>query len=513
MSTQAAGPSFDRESALARLQAIKREQRRRKSALDPAFWLANRMGEHAWSLQARIMRSVRDHRKTAVPSCHEAGKSFIAARTIAWWLDPDVHPAGSARAVTSATTGSQVKAVLWHEINRAHAKGGLAGRTNQTEWWLPVLHPNGAINEEMVAFGRKPADLDFSGFQGVHAERVLVVFDEASGIHRALWNGADSLIANDDSRFLAIGNPDDPDGKFAEICQPGSGWNVIPISAFDTPNFTGEEIPAPIRKVLVGYQWIEEKRKEWAANWHWNEEKTEVLPPKVKKGEEAAPNCHPFWESKVLGRFSSVKEGGLIPISWIRAAQERDLSSKIGNGPNELGADVGGGGDSSTIAHRRGPVVRIISEDHNPDTMQTAGKVAAARKQTKATKVKIDEIGIGRGVVDRGKELGLPFVGINVSETPDDSESFVNRRAENWWNVRERFETGNIDIDENDHALLAELVSLRFKRTSSGKIQIESKEEAMRRGVKSPNRADALMLAFAEVKPPPVARTVDVSWG
>jgi hypothetical protein len=109
----------------------------------------------------------------------------------------------------------------------------------------------------------------------------------------------------------------------------------------------------------------------------------------------------------------------------------------------------------------------------------------------------VDVIGIGRGVVDRGKEQKKPFIGVNVGEVADDPESFVNRRAELWWAVRERFERGEIAVDPGDEDLLAELSDIRFKRTSAGKIQIESKDEAKRRGVASPNRADALMLSFA----------------
>jgi hypothetical protein len=109
-------------------------------------------------------------------------------------------------------------------------------------------------------------------------------------------------------------------------------------------------------------------------------------------------------------------------------------------------------------------------------------------------------IGIGRGVVDRGLELELPFIGINVGERPSEPERFANLRAEYYWKLRERFESGQIVMEEDDEDTAAELVELKYKRLSNGKIEIESKQQMKNRGVPSPNRAEAMMLAFAEPK-------------
>lgn len=482
---------------------------------DPAGWARQRLRNALWSKQREILESVRDHRRTAVASCHGPGKSFTAAHCVGWWLD--VWPEGDAAAVTTAPTDTQVRTVLWKEIRRVHRKGKLRGRTNQKQWLMRVPAGDEGTVEEIVAQGRKPADYDTAAFQGIHARRVLVVLDEACGIPgispmnpSSLWEGADSLLSNDDCRVLAIGNPDDPTSHFASICKPGSNWNVIWISAFDTPNFTGEELPEHILKNLIGYTWVEEKRVEWAPTWRWNDARTLVVPPEGLRVEDA----HPLWISKVLGRFPENKVAqGLIPWTWIEEAQRRILPPAE---PNELGVDVGAGGDASCTAHRLGPVVRIISEDHNPDTMQTCGKVVDEMRTLKAKKVKVDEIGIGRGIVDRGVEQGEPFVGINAGAAPicsnhdecrprldthDDrcnKKRFLNLRAQLYWELRERFERGQVDLDPNDRATAAELVSLRYKRTSKGQIQIESKDDAKRRGVPSPNRAEAVMLTFAE---------------
>jgi len=480
-----------REEAATRLAAVSRELRRRVYTTKPALWAEERLRDHLWSRQREIMEAVQKYRRVAVASCHEIGKSYIAAEITGWWLD--IWPTGEAFVVTSAPSAPQVRTILWREIGRVHARGELRGRVNQVEWLMKGIDGN----EEQVAVGRKPDDYSPTAFQGIHARRVLVLFDEACGMPIPLWEAGDSLIANDDGKFLAIGNPDDPTSHFADICKPGSGWHVIHISAFDSPNFTGEPCPEWIAKQLIGKIYVEEKRRKWAPNWKWNAEGTCVEPP---PGDPDGEKANPLWISKILGRFPDLPEsGGLIPIHWIKAAQNRELSVAE-SVPGELGVDVGAGGDSSTIAHNKGGRVRIIHEDRNPDTMQTCGNVIAKLKETKSEKAKVDSIGIGKGVCDRAAELKQPVFPVNVGEASDDPEAYLNLRAQRYWELREKFERGEIDLDPLDDDLAAELVELRYKRTSKGQIQIESKDEMKRRGVPSPNKAEAVMLSIAPVR-------------
>lgn len=463
-------PPEDLDSLINQLQLQEHQQ-------NPAQWIKDVCHEHVWSAQARIAQSVCDNRRTAVHSCHEIGKSFIAARIAAWWLC--THRPGEAFVVSSAPTGRQVRVILWREIGRIQAKAGLPGRCNQTEWHMEM--PAG--NEEIVAFGMKPADMDPTAFQGIHAKYVLVIFDEACGIPTALWDAADSLVANDESRFLAIGNPDDPETEFYRVCQPNSGWHVIGVGAFDTPNFTDEPIPDDLRPLLIGKTWVAEKKKKWGID-------------------------NPLYISKVLGKFPTTTTDGLFPLKWIRLAQERELQPTT---PNELGVDIGGGSDPSVIAHRRGPVVRIHRSDTEPDTMTTVGNIVVALRETGATVAKIDVIGIGRGVVDRGKELKHPFVGINVANKPTSEkkpafkyptkpkpeQEFLNLRAEGYWSLRTLFQDGQIDIDPEDEDLQAQLAAIKWKPNGQGRIQIVYKSEIEKElGGESPNRAESVMLAM-----------------
>lgn len=313
-----------------------------------------------------------------------------------------------------------------------------------------------------------------------------------SGIPKSLWEAVDGLLSNEDCRLLSIGNPEDATSEFANECKPGSGANTIQISAFDTPNLTGEDCPEEVKARLVSRIWIEEKKKKW--------------------GEE-----NPIYIAKVKGEFPQSSKDSLIPISWVRAAQERTLAAE---GKNELGVDVGGGNAANTIYNRKGPVVRRVHKDFNPDTMQTLSATLAAIESTGADIAKVDYIGIGHGAVDRAGEMtndhqikretpqrainAGKIVGVEIGRPAKDSEHYVNLRAEGYWLLRERFRPENpphesIDIDPNDEDLAAQLCAIRYK-PSAGRTQIESKADMKARRIASPDDADSVMLAFLEVE-------------
>ena len=101
-------------------------------------------------------------------------------------------------------------------------------------------------------------------------------------------------------------------------------------------------------------------------------------------------------------------------------------------------------------------------------------------------------------MLDRLLELGVDVVGFNGDEAPFDKERFINRRAELYWMLREMFEAGDIDIDPDDDQLAAQLDSIRWTLDSRGRVKIESKDDIRKRGMPSPDRADALCMTFVE---------------
>lgn len=438
---------------------IESDSKQRLIAADPTVWVNEILGEYLWSKQKEIMLSVRDNRRTAVQSCHDVGKSYTASRLVAWWISS--HPPGEAFVVSTAPTFQQVRAILWREIGKAHAKGNLIGYTNETEW---------KIDKELVAFGRKPSDYSPTAFQGIHARYVLVVLDEACGIPEMLWDAADTLVTNESSRILAIGNPDDPTSEFAKICAPGTDWNTIRINAFDSPNLTGEYVPEEVRDVLVSQTWVEEKRKKW--------------------GEK-----HPFWQSKVLGLFPQQSAMALLPLNLLLEATRRDIQPQPGD-TNTLGVDVARFGvDRTVIAHRHGGRFRIVHNVNGNDTMETAGVVKHFLRTTEAQIAGIDVVGVGGGVYDKLASDNDPVYEMNAAGRARDYDSYANCRAEWYWSFREMLERGEVDLDPEDEDLISELAGLLFKIDSKGRILVESKEDMKKRGMQSPDLADAVILA------------------
>jgi hypothetical protein len=417
------------------------------------------------------MLSVRDNRRTAVRSCHGVGKSWVASLVASWWLD--THPPGEAFVVTSAPTFAQVRAILWRYIRRVHRRGKLAGRVNQTEWHL---------DDEMVAFGRKPADHDESAFQGIHARYVLVILDEACGIPEQLWVAADALTTNADCRVLAIGNPDSPASYFRKVCSPGSGWHVIGISAFDSPNLTGEEVPDAVAQALVGREWVEEKAREW--------------------GED-----NPLYRSKVLGEFSEDAPNRVVRASDVaRCRIDPEARWKPEDlDPVELGVDVGGGGDETVIRERRGRRAGREWRAHTDRPEKIAPLVMQAMKESQAVTVKVDSIGVGFGVIGELRNAGLRgehmarIVGVNVGEAASRPDKFLNLRAELWWEVaRGLSESAGWDLSgmANADVTVAQLLEPLWDTDPRGRIRVEPKDEIRKRLGRSPDNADALLLAF-----------------
>jgi hypothetical protein len=448
-------------------------------ATDPGLWARDKLGAHLWSKQIEISESVRDHRQTAVQACHGPGKSWTAAQLTAWWLD--THPPGEARVVTTAPTGDQVKAILWSEINGAFEKASargrpFLGRINETDWKL---------GKRLIAFGRKPSDYNPHAFQGIHAKYVLVIIDEACGVNKQFWTAAHAIATGEHCRILAIGNPDDPGTEFARAC--GSGrWNTIRISVFDTPNFTGEAVPDELREMLVSRVYEEEMRLEY--------------------GEES-----PTYISKVLGEFPSDAEDGVVRLSKVRACcRPRDTPWRADQlGPVELGVDMGAGGDETVIRERRGVMVGREWRFRERDSKRAVAQIVEAINQSQAEVVKVDAIGIGWGVVGMLEEKQgdgegkhqAQVVGVNVAEASTDPDRFKNLRSQLWWEVGRllsedlAWDMSGLEEDDKER-LVSQLTAPKYTTDSAGRTVVEPKAETRKRIGRSPDNADALLLAF-----------------
>lgn len=471
----------DRAAFAAALQFLDADSRGDAWAADPVLWVQERLNEHAWSKQAEIMRSVDCNERTAVPSCNGSGKSHIASRIVARFID--IHEPGTAFVVTTAPRAQQVRAILWRYIRRAHRKAKLPGRITQGQ--IPEWH----IDGDLVAFGRKPADVDADTMMGLHEYKILIVLDEADGIRKPMWDAIESLMTNDaGASVLAIGNPLDNSSHFARICDGSEpGWHVIRISAFDLPALTGEPVPQDVADRLTSKRWVEDKAIRWGVT-------------------------SPLYIGKVLGQHPDSDEG-LIPMSWVRAANARwdDWNdhplrdSHQPHGRRVFGVDVGHlGEDQTVIATRQGDVVMQLEAWAKMDTVAVAGLVAARIDGTIQSTAIVDAIGVGAGVVDilrsRGKNVqGFIASGATKRRDVTGMLRFPNVRSAAWWSLRERLdpnqEGGATLALPPDDDLTADLITPRYAEVTGGKIQVESKDDIKKRLGRSTDRGDAVVQA------------------
>ena len=171
------------------------------------------------------------------------------------------------------------------------------------------------------------------------------------------------------------------------------------------------------------------------------------------------------------------------------------------------------------MALRRGNAVVDIRAFRGQNTMQTAKRAQDWAREVGASVVTVDEIGIGAGVVDRMEEEGVPgLVPVQFGGRPfaiRDSRQYLNLRAQTFFALRDRLRDNEISLPR-DAALQAQLVNLRYSHTLTGQIVIESKDEIRKRGLPSPDRADAIALLFgpsAEFGRGGLSRAPDFQWG
>ncbi len=213
-----------------------------------------------------------------------------------------------------------------------------------------------------------------------------------------------------------------------------------------------------------------------------------------RKYKEWGPG-NPLWESRVLGLFPKQSQDALISLAWLEAAQQRQPAAASTTEPVFAGLDVAGPGDAETVVviRRGNDVVEIRSITADDARGEVLATLLPYQRQLQL--VTVDGVGIGWYLFAHLGEV-FPVQGVNVGIPAFDRERFVNLKAELYWSLRTRFESGDLG-GLTDAKTRAQLASLRYRHNARGQVVIESKEEARKRGVKSPDRAEAMMLAFS----------------
>ncbi len=428
---------------------------------DPVGFVRERLGCEPWTKQAAILEAVRDHERVAVRSCNGSGKTFIAAHVVIWWLMCNSR----ATAVTTAPTDRQVRRLLWREIasihhaNRDFIGGKIAGASLE-------------LDQHRVGFGfstNRP-----ERFQGFHRPNMLFVVDEASGVDELIFTAIEGSLTSETAKVLIIGNPTNLSGYFYDAFHRSRAlWKTVHISAFDTPNLSAATTRCG-SEGLVTRKWVEEARDMW--------------------GEES-----PEYQIRVLGEFPEVENDTLIPLRLIEAAVDRQIEDEDDSEYTVMGLDIARFGNNRTVACIRiGDTVTDLITLPNADTMSTTGSAVDIARLHDADAINVDEVGIGAGVLDRMREIGCHFAtGINAGARAANNNRYANLRAELYDGLKSRFHKGTIAIP-NDPELISELASITYTFTSRGQLLLNNK----RNGNRSPDKADAVMLAFARNHPP-----------
>lgn len=195
--------------------------------------------------------------------------------------------------------------------------------------------------------------------------------------------------------------------------------------------------------------------------------------------------------------FQTSGEDSLVNVESVATARKLEIEKP--KAANIVGVDPARyGNDRTAIIRRIGRLAYDIEYHSHKDTMEVAGICANILESEKIDKMFIDIGGLGAGVVDRLKELGYrnKVIGINFGERALKSEFFANKRAEMWGEMAKWILEGGCSLPDSD-SLHTDLIGPKFSYDSSGRLLLESKEAMIKRGIRSPDGADALALTFA----------------
>lgn len=467
--------AYDRRVGLAtkteaRLSAIR----------DPAEFQRVFLRRRLWQKQQAILRSVETNRSTSVKGCHASGKTYTAAGLIPWWLqryDP-------ALVINTAPTLRQVK-VFWNEVSLA---------LDQSAIKFPEPTTTGlTISKDRYAIGLSSGK--GVNIQSFHSLNLLVLADEAPGIEEDIWDSLQGIMAGGNVRLLKLGNPTVPSGEFFDDFGKNRGaCHGITISAFDSPNLAGvtlealmamdeDELAISPWPFLTTRRWVRDFVRKWGVN-------------------------HPKVRARVFGEFPPQADNATFPLAWLeRAALPIDddaMPPKNVAGLIQVGIDVAGPGDDNTVMVARIGAIVLFCQSWN--LSDPRGAIMRRLYELRAEYfnctivVMLDTVGIGYHVGTHLADGGYEVYGFVAGAGARDRDQFRDAKAEGYWGFRERLERRAV-VNMTDEDTAAEASTNLYRERPDGRIEIESKEEAKKRGLPSPDHLEAHVMAFAPVVP------------
>ncbi|WP_135552092.1 DEAD/DEAH box helicase family protein [Paenibacillus cymbidii] len=438
---------------------------------DPVSFAIDLIGFTPDEWQAAAMMDVARYRLTSVRSGQGVGKTGFESVLVLWFLC--CRP--NCRVVCTAPTMPQLNDVLWAEV----AKWLESSIIKKILTWRKTKVYMVGHEDRWFATARtavKPENM-----QGFHEEHMLFIVDEASGVEDRILEAILGTLSGPDNKLLMCGNPTRTSGVFYESHnRDRADYKTHKVSCLDSPRTSKENI--------------------------------EML--KRKYGEDSD-----VFRVRVKGDFPRGESDAFIALETAEFAKEvrvQPVGYKL-----FVGVDVARFGDDETSIYARIGGKRVGEKHHHKqDTMTTAGWVLRviddAKREHDVTEVeiRIDDDGVGGGVTDRLNEindernLGYIIIPVHNGGATDD-EYYGNHGSKLWGDVKELLETnmtnfilgqpGVIEMPD-DEKLIAQLTTRKWRMGSNGRIYLESKKDMKKRGLPSPDRADAFVLAFADVE-------------
>lgn len=467
--------------------AIKEVERRGDSEKyynDPSAWSEYMLGIKLWSKQAEIGQDLVHNRNVAVKAAHGTGKSWLVAILICWWIDTR-YP--NAFVASTAPSQAQISAIVWRYIRQLKALADQRYRAGLIDHTLPgYITADNQWKEKggnLLGFGRKPPDnKEDDSFQGIHDAHVLAVGDEAVGLTAEMIDALGNITSNEGSRRILICNPTNPQSYVGKLFKEHTeSWVFHTISVFDSPNFTGnpDGLDEEALSKLVGPSYVEDKRAEY--------------------GEDSAR-----YKSRVLGEFAYDLGETLITPADVAVGMDTEIEPSVSS-LMTLGVDVARfGSDKSAIYLNIGGHVRFLkSFDYNTLT-DLAREVHQAALDHGVHEVRYDVLGVGQGfeeILWTYSPRPYKMIGMVGNAASPAKGRWHNARAWWWDSFKSKLRGGTVDIDPTDERLIDELCAPEYKfSTQSGGLLVESKEDMKKRGVKSPDFADAAIYACADLE-------------
>lgn len=418
--------------------------------------------------QRDVLNDLAGHPFVSVRSGQGVGKTSLEAVAALWYLCCRPNP----KVVCTAPTRQQLNDVLWAEIAK-WLEGTMV--KNFLKWTKTKVYMIG-YEERWFATARtatKPENM-----QGFHEDYMLFIVDEASGVADDIMEAILGTLTGLENKLLMCGNPTRTSGVFYDSHHKDrSDYKTHKVSSYDSPRASKDNIERLIRKYG---------------------EDSDVV------------------RVRVYGEFPKSEPDTFIHLEKVEAATMREVyidesGERVipDDAPLEIGVDVARYGDDETvICPRIGNFVPFLKTYNKQDTMVTAGHVIKLAKELMleygrpSCVIKVDDDGVGGGVTDRLREvvleegLYIDVIDCHNGAAALNPEHYYNWGSESWATIRELLHDGEIEIP-NDEDLVGQLSTRKYTVTSKGKIRLESKDEMKKRGLRSPDRADALVLAFA----------------